>query len=124
MSRSVAEWIGATPDTAIPIRVRLRLFERCEGRCECCNRKLMPGDRWDADHKVALINGGQNRERNLQVLCDWCHPEKTKADVREKAITARKRSKHIGIKRRKGPPMPGAKDSKWKRKMDGSLELR
>ena len=63
--RSVEEWIGATPDTAIPPRVRLRVFQRAEGRCEECTRKLMPGDQWQADHVVALVNGGANRESNL-----------------------------------------------------------
>ena len=31
MARSVAEWVGATPDTPVPPRVRLRVFERDEG---------------------------------------------------------------------------------------------
>jgi 5-methylcytosine-specific restriction protein A len=33
MTREVPEWIGATDDAAIPARVRVRVFERYEGRC-------------------------------------------------------------------------------------------
>lgn len=124
MSRSLPEWSGATPDAAIPPRVRLRKWEAVGGRCECCTRKIMTGEGWALDHIVALINGGQHRESNLRVICDWCHKGKTREDVREKAITARKRSKHLGIKRRKGPPMMGSRESKFKRKLDGRVELR
>lgn len=33
MTRDVEEWIGKTPDSAIPKRVRLRVFERLGGQC-------------------------------------------------------------------------------------------
>lgn len=95
MSRTVTEWIGANDNTPIPPRVRVRVFDRAQGKCQCCTRKLYPGDKWEADHIVALINGGQNREANLQCLCDWCHANKTRSDVATKALTARKRAKHI-----------------------------
>lgn len=95
MSRAVTEWIGANDNTAIPPRVRVRVFDRAGGKCQCCTRKLYPGDKWEADHIVALINGGMNREANLQCLCDWCHANKTRSDVATKALTARKRAKHV-----------------------------
>jgi 5-methylcytosine-specific restriction enzyme A len=98
MSRSVPEWIGKTDDAKIPDRVKLRVFDAYGGRCAGCDRKLYPGDRWEADHIKALINGGQHRENNLQPLCEFCHPEKTRADVAEKAMIARKRKKHVGIR--------------------------
>lgn len=113
--RTPSEWIGATADTAIPPRVRLRVFERAGGRCEICGRKLGPADRWQADHIVALINGGENRERNLRVACDWCHKGKTAEDVAEKAAVYRKRAKHVGA-RIKRPWHPG-----WKRKLNGEV---
>lgn len=113
--RTAAEWIGANPDTAIPPRVRLRVFERAAGRCEICGRKLGPGDRWQADHTLALINGGENRESNLRVACDWCHKGKTAEDVAEKAAVYRKRAKHVGAKTKK-PWHPG-----WKKKLSGEV---
>ena len=51
------------------------------------------------DHCIAIINGGENSERNLQLLCVPCHEKKTGRDVAEKSITARKRAKHLGIKK-------------------------
>jgi 5-methylcytosine-specific restriction protein A len=98
-ARSLPEWIGKTADEKIPPRVRLRVFDRAKGHCQSCTRKIMGGDAWQADHVKAIINGGQNREANLQLLCGWCHAEKTRSDVGEKAATYRKRSRDRGIKK-------------------------
>ena len=62
MSRSVPEWIGATDDSAIPPRVRLRVFEAHGGVCHLSGRKIRAGEEWDCDHVKALINGGENRD--------------------------------------------------------------
>jgi 5-methylcytosine-specific restriction enzyme A len=99
MARSTPEWIGKTPDAKIPDRVKLRIFEREDGKCHLSGRKIMPGDLWDLDHKVALINGGEHRESNLYPALRDKHREKTAQDVREKAVTARKRKKAIGIRK-------------------------
>lgn len=119
--RSVPEWIGKNADSAIPPRIRVRVFEAHGGRCAGCTRKIGPADKWDCDHIQALANGGQNRERNLQPLCSWCHGDKTKADVAEKAVTYRKKAKHIGVKKRAGNSLS---HPKYKRKMDGTVVLR
>jgi 5-methylcytosine-specific restriction protein A len=95
LPRSVTEWIGKTDDTPAPPRVRVRVFERCEGKCGQCGRKIRPGEGWTLEHLIALINSGENRERNLGVTCNWCLPEKNAADVAEKAKTYAVRSKHI-----------------------------
>lgn len=98
MRRVLPEWIGKTPDTAIPPRVRLRVFERYGGRCYLCTRKLGPGDRWDCDHVVALaIWTGEphgNRESNLAPACTVCHREKTAQDVADKSRAYRIKAKH------------------------------
>lgn len=120
--RPVPEWIGATPNAAIPPRVRLRIFERDNGICHISGRKIMPGDAWDCDHKVALINGGEHRESNLAPALRDKHREKTAADVAEKARTARIRARHLGIK--KPSRFACAKTSKFKKKLDGSVVLR
>lgn len=98
MARSVPEWVGAHDDTKVPPRVRLRIFEREDGRCWISGRKITPGDLWDLDHKIALINGGEHRESNLFPALRDKHREKTREDVAEKAVSARKRQKHIGIR--------------------------
>ena len=117
--REVKEWIGAKPDTAIPPRVKLRVFDRQEGRCAHCQNKLgVAGSRVEYDHALALTNGGENRETNLQALCQPCHGAKTKGDVAEKSRVARKKRKHLGIERKKSA-FPGSKNSKWKAKIGG-----
>jgi 5-methylcytosine-specific restriction endonuclease McrA len=122
--RSVDEWIGKTPDSPIPPKVKLRVFQAYDGVCPKCSRQLQPR-KWECDHIVALINGGENRESNLQPLCKSpCHSQKTKVDAAEKSRVYRRAAAHLGIKRRKGPPMPGSKESGWKRKIDGTLERR
>lgn len=121
IGRSTEEWIGSTPDAAIPPRVRLRIFERHEGRCYLSGIKIMPGDKWDCDHIVALCNGGEHRESNLAPALRDKHREKTAADVAERAKIDRIRKKHFGIKER---------SKAWdrfrnrKRKLDGTVVLR
>lgn len=98
MSRSVPEWIGKTDDTPPPPRVKLRIFERENGICHISGRKIMPGDKWEADHKVPLILGGENRESNLFPALVEPHKEKTKGEKKTKSKIADVRKKHLGIK--------------------------
>jgi 5-methylcytosine-specific restriction enzyme A len=99
MSRAVPEWIGAHDDAAIPTRIGLRIFAAADGRCAECTRKVGRGfERFAYDHIIALINGGEHRESNLQVLCEQCHKGKTREDVKAKAKTARIRAKATGAK--------------------------
>lgn len=120
MPRTIPEWIGKTDDEPVPPRVRLRVLLTFNRVCNKCYRVIRPGVEWTCDHKIALINGGENRERNLQPLCDWCNPLKNKADVAEKSAVYDRAASHAGIKRKpKGRPMPGTKLSGWKHKVSG-----
>ena len=123
--RAVEEWIGKKSDAAIPPRVKLRIFLRFNGCCQCgCGRRIVSGEPWQADHVTALINGGQHRESNLQPLLTEHHKNKTKEDVAEKSVTYRKRLKHHGLKKPKGRPIPGSKRSGLRKKMDGTVVKR
>lgn len=95
--RSVPEWIGATPDTPVPPRVKLRVFEAHGGICHLSGRKIRAGDAWDCDHVKALTNGGENRESNLAPALRDFHRAKTAEDVAEKSKVERIRKKHLGI---------------------------
>lgn len=119
MSREVPEWIGKTDDSQIPPRVRLRVFDRCSGVCHLSGRKIRPGESWQLDHMVALVNGGEHRESNLVPVLTDPHKAKTKIDVAEKSQIYHKRLKAVGIKKKKrtiggrrfdGTPIP----PKWK----------
>jgi 5-methylcytosine-specific restriction enzyme A len=62
----------------------------------------MSGEKWDCDHRIALINGGEHREHNLRLICAWCHTKKTTEDVAEKSMISKRRKKHLGIKKPTG----------------------
>lgn len=107
--RRVDEWVGKTPDSKIPARVRLRVFMDHEGHCWLSKRKIAAGELWDLDHKVALINGGQHRESNLAPALRDKHRAKTAEDLAEKSAVYRKAAKHLGIRapsRLQGPKFP------------------
>lgn len=66
MSRTVEEWVGRSDDSVAPPRVQLRVLLKFDGICQCgCGQKIWP-DKWQLDHALALINGGENRESNLR----------------------------------------------------------
>ena len=128
--RSLPEWIGTTPDSPIPPRVKLRCFERYGRQCQCgCGKSIASGDKWDLDHSTALANGGVlerlvevevrangngNRESNLQPMLREHHRKKTRTDVAIKGYNYKRRLANAGIKRRKSRPMFGSKASGWK----------
>lgn len=98
MARILDEWIGRDDDEAVPPRVRVRVFDRFDGRCHKCTRKIFPArETWTCEHIKALINGGKNREKNLGVTCCNCLPEKNAEDVSEKSSVYHKRARHLGV---------------------------
>lgn len=114
--RAVDEWVGASDDVIPPPRVRLRIFDKYQGRCYICTAKIIAGSYWQADHVVALCNGGRNAESNLGPACRNCCYTKTAEDQAEKSDVADKRKRHV---------LPREKPkSKWKRKMNGQVVLR
>lgn len=122
LGRAVDEWVGDTPDTAPPPRVKDRVLLRFDRCCYNCGNRIV-GRRWICDHIAALINGGENREGNLGPLCDICNPRKNAADVQEKSEIYKKRASHHQ-KRRRGRPMPGSRDSPYKIGIDGTVTRR
>jgi 5-methylcytosine-specific restriction enzyme A len=128
MPRSLPEWIGTTDDSQAPPRVRLRVLERFGRRCDRdggCGRPIRPGDKWTCDHRLAIVNGGENRERNLHPLCEWCEPPKTANDVAEKSRDYRVRLRHAGVRLApKGRPLIGTIASGWKHHFGGEWERR
>lgn len=120
MSRAVPLWIGSSDDAAVPPRVKLRIWEREGGRCWLSGRKIMPGDAWDLDHKLALCNGGRHSEDNLAPALRSKHREKTAEDVALKSKTARIKAKHLGIKTGRGFP----KSATHYRGVDGKIKER
>ncbi|MCV6826031.1 MULTISPECIES: HNH endonuclease [Halocynthiibacter] len=120
MSRSVPEWIGKTPDTPVPPRVKLRVFEAHGGRCYLSGRKITAADKWELEHVLALSLGGENRESNLAPALKSEHKKKTARDVAQKAKNARVRKKHLGLREAKNP-IAGSRNTRFKKKIGGGV---
>ena len=122
--RSLPQWDGKTDDSSPPAKVRLRIWMAHDGRCAKCGRKLGPGVAWEADHIIAICNGGRNIESNYQPLCKVpCHSEKTASDVAIKSKIASVQAKHLGL-RKPTRGFAANRDGKFKRRMDGTVVLR
>lgn len=98
MARSTGEWIAKHDDQKVPDRVRQRVFDAHDGICHITGAKIDPvRDQWDLEHKVALILGGEHREKNLAPALREPHKKKTAAEMKVKAKIDAVRKKHIGI---------------------------
>lgn len=93
MTRIVTEWIGKTDDAAIPARVKIRVFEKHKGKCAITGKRLHPGE-WDCDHIVALKDGGEHRESNMQPVWRGAHRKKTANENSARAKVNRVQIKH------------------------------
>lgn len=97
---------------------RAKLFLDQGGRCYICGLAVR-GD-WEAEHPIALENGGA-ADQPLMVVCEPCHKPKT---ARDHGMAAKARAVAVAATvprryRRKTRPMPGSKDSGWKKPMNG-----
>lgn len=103
MARSTGEWIANHDDQKVPPRVRQRVFDAHDGICHITGLKIDPvRDKWELEHKVALILGGEHRERNLAPALKEPHKAKTAAEMKIKAKIDAVRKRHIGITKPKG----------------------
>lgn len=95
--RSVAEWIGRTPDEIPPPHVKLRVFRRFDGVCHILKRKILGGEAWDCDHVKPVEEGGENRERNLAPALASAHDAKTTKERERYAKADAVAKKHFGL---------------------------
>jgi 5-methylcytosine-specific restriction protein A len=103
VARAVKEWVGRTDSTPCPPRVKVRVFVREAGKCHISGRVIQAGEPWDAEHKTAIINGGENRERNLFPALRDKHRAKTAADMAEKSRVADLAKSNLGVASQSGP---------------------
>jgi 5-methylcytosine-specific restriction endonuclease McrA len=103
-------------------RTKAEAFSRCRGRCEGCGSLLRPGH-FEYDHANPDAFGGSATLDNCSVLCSSCHGEKTfRRDIPAIAKSNRIRARQAGIKKKS--KFACSKDSKWKKKVDGSVVMR
>jgi 5-methylcytosine-specific restriction endonuclease McrA len=82
--RTVTEWVGSSPDAAIPKTVKARIWRRQEGKCAISGVKVPTGE-GDFDHIKPLSMGGQHAEANLQLVWRPVHREKTAEEATGRA---------------------------------------
>ena len=62
---------------------RLRIWERDNGICYICERKVKAGELWDADHVKAWELYHDDSDENIRVAHKAvCHKEKTDSDIK------------------------------------------
>ncbi len=112
-----------------PRRVKALAFKRCCDEagiphCEGCGIVLVAGN-VHYDHDMADGLGGEPTLANCKVLCiKTCHKEKTiyqDNPIMQKADRVLKKTYGVAKSRN---PMPGSRDSKWKKKMNGMIVRR
>ena len=103
-------------------KIKVAAFERSGGNCEQCTARLYAGKyHYDHDNPDGLT--GEPTLANCRVLCVACHSVKTRTqDMPAIARAKRRQRKHAGI--RKPSRFPGSRASKWRKRMDGTVERR
>lgn len=108
MSRRIPEWQGKTDDSAIPSEVKLRIWNRAEGHCQICTRKILAGEVKHFDHVTPLADGGLHAESNLQIACVACHTDKTAGEATERAKVRAVAKSVLGLKPKAKAKIPTA----------------
>ena len=102
---------------SLSTRERVRLFHLHGGVCHICETKI-DGSRegWEIEHVISLAMGGEDADRNMKPAHWKCHKKKTaEVDAPRLAQAKRREARHIGAKAPSRTPLPGGKDSEWKR---------
>ena len=108
----------------ITAKMRADIFLSRSGCCHLCNMKVIPGEDWDVSHDIPLEAGGKDDATNWFVAHRKCHRVHTSTvDAPLIAKVKRIHQKHVGAKKPRSP-MPLGRNSKFKRKMDGTIVRR
>lgn len=134
-SQSLASniWTIIMPRTEFTRKTRRDALRRADGACEASGPRysLAEGTRCNAplsygvefDHDVPNELGGDNSLENCRAICIRCHKAKTRLDIGSIRKADRARDKATGAKQSRNP-VPGSRNTKWRKRMDGSVERR
>lgn len=108
----------------ITAAMRVRIFDAAGGVCCLCDLPIDPQkQRWIVEHVKPLWLGGGDDEGNMRPAHQDCAVAKTAREAAARAKTARVRARHLGIRRRHRP-LPGGRNSPWKKKISGEVVRR
>jgi 5-methylcytosine-specific restriction endonuclease McrA len=107
----------------IPTRERLDIYNRHAGKCYLCGQAAQVNDLWDVEHIIPLEMGGDEEpgSKNLAPAHRRCHRVKTSLDLMNIAKAKRRAANHLGAKAPSRSPLPGGRNSKWRKKLDGTV---
>lgn len=111
------------PRKPLTPKQRLKLFLAHDGKCCVCGGKIGVGESWIDEHVNPLWLSGDNGTDNRAPAHVACAKDKTKREAGIRSKVRRVAAKHAGAHRSK-TPMPGSKASKWRKRMDGTVERR
>lgn len=102
---------------------RLALFREQHGRCHLCGGFIQATQAWELEHVIPLAMGGADDETNWALAHTKCHRTKTVRDLLELGRARRREAKHFGAKRSRNP-LPGGRNDKLKKRIDGTVVRR
>lgn len=107
----------------IGTKERLAIFLGAGGICHICGLRIEAGQGFDVEHIIPLAQGGDDHGANLQPAHVKCHRAKTAKDAGDTSRAKRREARHIGARKSK-TPMPFGRNSKLKRKLNGTIVKR
>lgn len=113
-----------SPRKSLTRNQRAELFLEHGGICHLCNTRIQAerGEAWEVEHVEAREISGRDDWANLRPAHVACHKVKTATDKAIIAKCNRVRNRHLGIK--KPSRFASARNSIWKKKLDGSVVRR
>jgi 5-methylcytosine-specific restriction protein A len=103
---------------------RFELLKREHYRCHLCKGLIYPGQAWDVSHEIPIELNGADDDTNRRAAHRKCHREYTaKVDIPAISKAKRLRARHVGAFVKK-KAMPGGRDDRLKRKLDGTTVIR
>lgn len=99
-------------------------FVEGHGRICClCGGRIGATEAWDRHHVIELAAGGTDTPDNWRPAHRKCHRDYTaKVSAPRTAKTRRQKQKNLGY--RKTATMPGSRNSRFKKKLNGEVVLR
>ncbi|WP_406646937.1 HNH endonuclease signature motif containing protein [Aliisedimentitalea scapharcae] len=100
---------------------RAKIFDDHKGKCHICEEKI-DGTReaWELEHVIPYEMTRDDTDENLAPAHVSCHRGKTRADKADIAKAKRVSAKHNGARMSKNP-LPGGKNDRRKKKIDGTV---
>lgn len=102
---------------------RTRIYDAADGTCCICGLQIQ-GKRFVVEHVKPLWLGGADNDSNRRPAHERCAIDKTTSEAPVKAKTDRQRANYLGIRKATSRPLPGSRNSKFKKRMDGTVVLR